>query len=192
MVVPKMTALVGVLIEYSILFGQMFSTDCNKISHPSFFFLYPTQHTANGISGISYHRMRQLQRTRLQRTNDAQRPPHNDILCILASDLGLEAIRHVGIRQPLDALRQRPIEHHIERIFVVPSTQGLRLGLAWFTESPGFFVKGFLAPILATSASGRRGEVPASRYQYESGPRRPAIKKKVEKDLPDTRNARQM
>lgn len=110
--------------------------------------------------------MRQLQRTRLQSANDAQRSPHDDILCILAPDLGLETIRHVGVRQPLDALGQRPVEDYIEGILVVSSAQGLRLGLARFAKAPGLFVKGFLAPVLATSASGRRGEMPAARLVF--------------------------
>lgn len=118
------------------------------------------------MKGNAYHRMRQLQRTRLQSANDAQRFPHDDILCILASDLGLEAIRHVGIRQPLDALWQRPVEDDIEGILVVSGAQGLRLGLARFAKAPGLFVKGFLAPVLATSASGRRGEMPAARLVF--------------------------
>lgn len=70
----------------------------------------------------AYHRMRQLQCTRLQGANDAQRLPHDDILRILASDLGLKAIRHVGIRQPLDTLWQRSIEDDVERILVVSGT----------------------------------------------------------------------
>lgn len=135
--------------------------------------------------------MRQLQRTRLQSANNAQRFPHDDIFRILASDLGLEAIRHVGIREPLDTLWQRPIKNDIERILVVAGAQGLGLGLAWFAKAPGLFVEGFLAPVLATSASGRRGEMPAATlvffFFFLFSPAR-----EEQDNLPDARNPRKV
>lgn len=90
-----MTALVGVVMEYSILLGQTFSTD---------FVVSMVQLQLENKS--AYHSMCQLQRTGLQGANNPQWLPHNDILDIFAPDLGLEAISHVGIGQTLDALWQ--------------------------------------------------------------------------------------
>lgn len=97
--------------------------------------------------------MRQLESTRLQGANNPQRPPNNNILSILATNLRLKPVGHVGIRQTLDTFRERALKNDIEGVFVVACAQGFGLAFTRLPEPPGLFVERLLPPIFATTTS---------------------------------------
>lgn len=146
-----MTALLGVLIEYSILLGQMFSTDCDC----QFLSLSFLNFRAN------YHRMGQFQRTRVQSPDNAHRLSNSNIPHILSANLRLEAIRDPGIVQSLDALRQRPLQNDVKGELVIVGGKNLGFALSSIAKRPDFFEKDFLLERLAAAGGSARGEMPA-------------------------------
>lgn len=95
--------------------------------------------------------MRQLQCAGVKGSDDAQRFPSDDVLGVLASDLGLESVHHPGLGQTLHALRHGALQNDIKRVFIVARSQDLCLALAGVTESPCLVVEDSLAPGFATT-----------------------------------------
>lgn len=109
--------------------------------------------------------MGQLEVARIQRADDPQRFPHDDVLGILAPDLRLETIGNPRIGQPLDTLGQRSLEDHVEGELVVAGGQGLSLVLAGISECPGLVVEDPFSQLFATVLGDRGGKVPAGGNQ---------------------------
>ena len=95
--------------------------------------------------------MRQLQRTRIQRPNNPQRFPHDDILGIFPTDFRFKPISHPGLREPFDTLRQGPLQDDIEGKLVVIGGEDLGLSLACISELPRLLVKYPFLPRFATA-----------------------------------------
>jgi hypothetical protein len=95
--------------------------------------------------------MRQLQRAGVESSDDAQGFPSNDVLGVLAPNLGLESVHHPCLGQTLHTLRHRALQNDVEGIFIVAGGQHLSLTLARVTESPGLVVEDSFAPGFATT-----------------------------------------
>jgi hypothetical protein len=90
--------------------------------------------------------MRQFKSTGVQRTDNAQRFPDNNILGILAPDFRLESVGHVGITETLDTLWHGAFEYHMEWKLIVARSDNLSLAFARVFECPGLFIKHLFPP----------------------------------------------
>jgi hypothetical protein len=153
--VPKMTALVGVQMEYSILFGQMFSTDYVQTNVSESFPLK--------IKSQTYHCMRQLQSAGIERPDDPQRLANHDVLGVFPADLCFEPVHHPCLVQALHAFGHRALEDDVEGILVVARRQDLGLAFARVPEAPGLLVEDSFAPRLAATGIRGGGQMPAAR-----------------------------